>query len=61
MKTILFVIAAAGSSIQAIIGLGFFVSCVWEKESRATIVSGIQFFFMLGLVIFLFYFKFLAF
>ncbi len=57
METILFVIAAAGCSIQAIIGLGFFISCVWEKESRATIVSGIQFLFMLGLVIFLFYFN----
>jgi reductive dehalogenase len=57
METILFVIAAAGCSIQAIIGLGFFISCVWEKESRATLVSGIQFLLMLGLVIFLFYFN----
>ena len=57
METILFVIAAAVCSTQAIIGLGFFISCVWEKESRATMVSGIQFLIMLGLVIFLFYFN----
>ncbi len=57
METILFVIAAAGCSIQAIIGLGFFISCVWEKESNAMMVSGIQFLIMLGLVIILFYFK----
>ncbi len=57
METILFVIAVAVCSTQAIIGLGFFISCVWEKESRATMVSGIQFLIMLGLVIFLFYFN----
>ena len=56
METILFVIAAAGCSLQAIIGLAYFISCVWEKESRATMVSGLQFLIMLGLVITLFYF-----
>ena len=55
METILFFIAAAGVSIQAVIGFGFFISCVWEKEPRATMLSGIQFLLMLGLVILLFY------
>ena len=55
MEAIFFFIAAAGASIQAIIGLGFFISCVWEEEPRATIFSGIQFLLMLGLVILLFY------
>jgi hypothetical protein len=55
MEAIFFFIAAAGVSIQAIIGLVFFISCVWEKEPRATTYSGIQFLLMLGLVILLFY------
>ena len=55
MEKILFFIAAAATIIQAAIGLSFFISCVWEKEPRARIVSGIQFFLMLGLVILLFY------
>lgn len=55
MATILFFIAIAGCSLQAIIGLSFFISCVWEKEPRATIFSGIQFLLMLGLVVLLFY------
>jgi reductive dehalogenase len=55
METFLFFVAAAGVSIQAIIGLSFFISCVWEKEPRATVYSGIQFLLMLGLVILLFY------
>ena len=55
MEKILFFIAAAATIIQAAIGLSFFISCVWEKEPRATIVSGIQFLLMLGLVGLLFY------
>ena len=55
METVLFFIAATGASIQAIIGLSFFISCVCEKEPRATVYSGIQFLLMLGLVVILFY------
>ena len=55
METILLFIAAAGAGMQAIIGLSFFISCVCEKEPRATVYSGIQFLLMLGLVMLLFY------
>ncbi len=43
--------------IQALIGFAFFVSSIWEKEKRAAVFGGIQFAFMLGLVIVYFYFK----
>jgi len=55
MGTILFVIAAAASILQAIIGFSFFISCLWEKEPRAALFGGIQFLLMLGLVVFLFF------
>jgi reductive dehalogenase len=55
MASILFFIAIACCSIQAIIGLSFFISCIWEKESRATVFGGIQFLLMLGLVFGLFF------
>ena len=55
MEKILFFIAAAATIIQAAIGLSFFISCVWEKERRASIFGGIQFLLMLGLAGLLFY------
>jgi reductive dehalogenase len=55
METILFAIAVLASIVQAIIGLSYFVSCIWEKELRATFLGGLQFLGMLGVVIFLFY------
>ena len=42
---------------QALIGLAFFVSSIWENEKRAVVFGGIQFALMLGLVIGFFYFK----
>ncbi|CAB1080679.1 hypothetical protein D1AOALGA4SA_8358 [Olavius algarvensis Delta 1 endosymbiont] len=57
MTSILFLTAAAASIITAIIGLSFLVSCIWEKETRATRYAGFQFLLMLGLVILLFYLK----
>jgi hypothetical protein len=34
--TILLVVGAVGLIIQALIGLSYFISCIWEKEKRAT-------------------------
>ncbi|MBW1801006.1 MAG: hypothetical protein JRJ85_09785 [Deltaproteobacteria bacterium] len=36
-------IGAVGLAIQAFIGLAFFLSCIREKESRATIFALLQF------------------
>jgi hypothetical protein len=36
METILFFIAAAGASLQAIIGFGFFISCVCAQPDPST-------------------------
>jgi len=55
MEKILFFIAAAAAIMLAVIGFSFFVSCLWEKERRASIFSGIQALLMLGLVGWLFY------
>jgi hypothetical protein len=57
METILFFIAVLASIVQAIVGLCYFVSCIWEKELRATFFGGLQFLGMLGMVILLFYFN----
>ena len=48
---VLLVIGAAGLVIQAVIGLSFFVSCIWEKERRASVFAGLQFLGMCGLLI----------
>ena len=32
-----------GLAVQALIGLSFFISSVWEKERRATIFAAVQF------------------
>lgn len=55
MEKILFFIAAAAGILLTLIGLSFFISCVWEKERRASIFSGIQALLMLGTVVWLFY------
>ena len=52
--TVLLVIGAVGLAVQALIGLSFFVSCILEKERRATVFAGLQFLIMIGaLVIYL--------
>jgi len=54
--TMIFVfIAALGLSLQALVGLAFLISCVWEKEKRATVFAGIQFLGMLGLLLVFFF------
>ncbi len=55
MGTILFTIALIAAISQATIGLMFFISCIWEREKRATVFSGIQFALMSALVFFLIY------
>jgi reductive dehalogenase len=55
MTSILFFIAVAAGILMAIIGLSFLISCVWEKESRATLFAGLQLLLMMGLVILLLY------
>ena len=43
--------------IQSCIGLSFFISCIWEKEKRASLFAGLQF---LGMLAFLLFFLHLA-
>ena len=40
---------------QAFIGLTFFISCLWEKEKRATVFAGVQLVVMLIIVILFLY------
>jgi reductive dehalogenase len=49
--TVLLVIGAVGLVVQALIGLSFFVSCIWEKEQRASIFAGLQFLGMCALLL----------
>jgi len=49
--TVLLVIGAVGLVVQALIGLSFFISCIWEKERRASIFAGLQFLVMCALLI----------
>ena len=55
MNMLLIYIAAAGLIVQAFIGLTFIVSCIWEKEPRATVFATIQFSGMLALTFLFFY------
>ena len=58
MKTVLFWLVAIAGIAAAVIGFGFFVSSIWEKERRASIVGGLQLFGMLaalGLVFYLYH------
>jgi len=43
MINTLIVIGVMGLSAQAFIGLSFLISCIWEKETRATTVALLQF------------------
>jgi reductive dehalogenase len=49
--TVLLVIGVVGLVIQALIGLSFFISCIWEKERRATVFAGLQFLLMLAVLV----------
>ena len=57
MSGILTFIAGLALTGQALIGLTFFISSIWEKEKRATVMGGFQFLLMLSPVIVFFYLK----
>lgn len=42
MITTLVVIGGLGLTVQALIGLAFLVSCIWENEKRATVFASLQ-------------------
>jgi reductive dehalogenase len=48
---VLMVIGAAGLAVQAFIGLSFFISCLWEKEPRASFFALLQFLGMTAVLI----------
>ena len=50
MTTVLEILVALGLAAQALIGLSFFVSCIWEDENRAALFAGLQFTGMLVLL-----------
>ncbi|MFC1867505.1 reductive dehalogenase [Thermodesulfobacteriota bacterium] len=51
MIDILVVIGAIGLIAQALVGLSFFISCVWEKEPRAGLFALLQFLGMCAVLI----------
>ena len=55
MTAVLFWIIAIAGFVQAIIGLSYFVSSIWEKERRASMFGGLQILGMLAALILLFY------
>ena len=48
---ILVFIGAVGLAGQAVIGLSFLISCIWEKEKRATFFAALQFIGMTALLL----------
>jgi reductive dehalogenase len=57
MVSILIFISALALILQALIGLTFLVSCIWEKEKRASVLAALQFLLMLSLVVVFFFIK----
>jgi len=55
MVDILIFILGLALCVQAVIGLTYFISSIWEKEVRASVLGGIQFLVMLGLVVLFLY------
>lgn len=51
MVSVLVIIGAIGLAVQAFIGLAFFLSCIWEKEKRATLFALLQFLGMTGVLV----------
>jgi reductive dehalogenase len=51
MIPILLVLGAVGLITQALIGLSYFVSCIWEKEKRAATFALFQFLLMTAVLI----------
>jgi len=48
---VLLFLGAVGLAAQAFIGLSFFISCIWEKERRATVFALLQFLGMAGVLV----------
>ena len=48
---VLLVIGAVGLGVQALVGLSFLASCIWEKERRATIFAGLQLLIMIAALV----------
>ncbi len=55
MVDILTIIMAVAFITQAVLGLHFFFSSIWEHERRASVFSGLQFLGMLALLVFYYY------
>lgn len=55
IETIFFIVAVMAGTLQALVGLAYFISSIWEKERRAAIFGCIQFLLMAGLVSGIFY------
>ncbi|MBW2303993.1 MAG: reductive dehalogenase [Deltaproteobacteria bacterium] len=55
MIRILVILTGAALTLQALIGLSFFLSSVWERERRAAILGGLQFLVMAGVFILFLY------
>ena len=55
MVDLLIFILGLALCVQAVIGLTFFISSIWEKEKRASILGGLQLLGMLVLVVLFFF------
>jgi reductive dehalogenase len=55
MQNALICLIGAGLIAQAIIGLSFFISSIWERERRAFVAGGLQFFIMLVIAVLFLY------
>jgi len=51
VPNVLVALVGFGLSVQAVIGLGFFVSSIIEREKRASFFGGLQFLAMLALLV----------
>ena len=51
LVNVLLFVGAVGLIAQAFIGLSFFISCIWEKEPRASLFAFLQFLGMIGIFI----------
>ncbi len=58
---ILVFLGAVGLAVQAFIGLNFFISCIWEKERRATVFAVLQFMVMTAVLILFLYLAWIGF
>ena len=61
MVDALIFLAAMALILQTLIGLSFLVSCIWEKERRATFFAGLQFLAMFGVLILYLYLTWIGF